>query len=97
VLEVYDRLLRGDDLPTLAELFMPRPAWMRDALCKEHPEVEFYIGQGGDPEPAKDVCARCAVREECRAWALANDELYGIWGGLSAVERLRLLGRRRAA
>ncbi len=40
------------------------------------------------------MCTSCEVRVECLDYALANDERFGIWGGLSERERRRL--RRRA-
>ncbi|HJR18350.1 MAG TPA: WhiB family transcriptional regulator, partial [Actinomycetota bacterium] len=39
---------------------------------------------------AKRICAQCAVRDECLDYALANDERFGIWGGLSERERRRV-------
>lgn len=38
---------------------------------------------------AKSVCAGCAVRGPCLEEALANGEVYGIWGGLTERERRR--------
>jgi len=32
----------------------------------------------------------CEVRSECLDYALANDERFGIWGGLSERERRKL-------
>ena len=64
-----------------------RPAWQRDALCLEHPEVEFFIERGDSCAPAKAVCARCLVRTECLEYALANSIQHGVWGGLSGRER----------
>ncbi|MES8969273.1 WhiB family transcriptional regulator, partial [Cutibacterium acnes] len=40
------------------------------------------------------ICESCEVRQECLEYALANDERFGIWGGLSEMERRRL--RKRA-
>jgi len=72
-----------------------RPAWHRDASCIEHPELSWFLERGEDPAPAKAVCSTCLVLGECRSWALAQGPaLVGIWGGLSARERLR---RRRPA
>jgi WhiB family redox-sensing transcriptional regulator len=34
------------------------------------------------------VCASCPVIQQCREHALAVQEPYGIWGGLSEDERL---------
>jgi hypothetical protein len=70
-----------------------RPPWHRDALCLEHPEVEFFVDATGDMGPAKRLCARCPVREECLAYALARPSLDGVWGGTSKRARARM--RRR--
>ena len=62
-------------------LIPPRPAWMADAACREHPDVNFFPTQGEDVEAAKAVCAGCLVREECLAYARAERIPAGIWGG----------------
>lgn len=72
-----------------------RPAWMRDAACREHPEVDFFPQRGDirSVRRAKEVCARCLVREECLAWGLRWDQSgnpLGIWGGLSGRQRRQL-------
>jgi WhiB family redox-sensing transcriptional regulator len=46
---------------------------------------------------AKTVCARCVVRSECLALALATRQPYGIWGGTSPEERTTLRNKARAA
>ena len=38
---------------------------------------------------AKDVCRRCPVLAQCRAHGLACED-YGIWGGLTAKERVAM-------
>jgi WhiB family redox-sensing transcriptional regulator len=46
-------------------------------------------------DKAKQICAVCEVRRECLDYALAAREVYGIWGGLTEIERrARLAGRR---
>ena len=50
----------------------------------------FFPEKGVSTRDAKQVCRGCDVREECLAYALANDEKFGIWGGLSERERRRL-------
>jgi WhiB family redox-sensing transcriptional regulator len=42
-----------------------------------------------------DKDADCFFPTECLEYALANDERFGIWGGLSERERRRL--KRRAS
>lgn len=48
-----------------------------------------------DPEEidqAKSICLiRCPVMERCRAWALASEQEYGVWGALSAKDREAIL------
>ena len=48
---------------------------------------------GSDGGDAKKVCVGCEVRAECLEYALANDERFGIWGGLSERERRKLKKR----
>lgn len=40
---------------------------------------------------AKQVCARCPVITQCRAYVLIVREPWGVWGGLDQAERARLL------
>ena len=53
-----------------------------------------YLGVG-DTGRAKAVCAECPVRQDCLEFALTVREKEGVWGGLTAVERQRLVRRRR--
>ncbi len=58
-----------------------RPEWQSDALCLEYPEVEFFVTRGESSEPAKAVCSRCLVQDECLAFAIAEGMRFGIWAG----------------
>ncbi len=69
------------------ELF-EMPAWHADALCSEYPKLSWFEGWGA--AAAKSVCRRCLVRDDCLRYALDNDPLSGIWGGLTPSERRRL-------
>ncbi len=62
----------------------------RRALCKEVDPGCFFPERGQSTAPAKAVCRRCPVREECLTLALARDERFGVWGGLSEPERRAL-------
>lgn len=55
----------------------------------------FFPEKGESAAEAKAVCAGCTVRTECLEAALARNERFGIWGGLSVKER-RVVRRRRA-
>jgi WhiB family redox-sensing transcriptional regulator len=65
-------------------------AWQRDALCAQTDPEEFYPDKGGSTAAAKAVCRRCPVAAECLDYALANNEGFGVWGGLSERERRKL-------
>ncbi len=82
-------LYRLDDL--LEETVL---SWQDRALCAQTDPEAFFPEKGGSTREAKRVCASCEVRSECLEYALANDERFGIWGGLSERERRKL--RRRA-
>ena len=71
--------------------------WRLDALCAETDPESFFPEKGGSTREAKRVCSGCEVRAECLEFALANDERFGIWGGLSERERRRLRLLRRDA
>ena len=71
--------------------------WRSDALCAETDPEAFFPEKGGSTREAKRVCTGCTVRAECLEFALANDERFGIWGGLSERERRRLRVQRRDA
>ncbi len=65
-------------------------AWQERALCAQTDPESFFPEKGGSTREAKRVCTTCEVRDECLEYALANDERFGIWGGLSERERRRV-------
>jgi WhiB family transcriptional regulator, redox-sensing transcriptional regulator len=79
----------GDEL---AELFgLPEEAsWQERSLCAQTDPEAFFPEKGGSTREAKKICTGCEVRSECLEYALAHDERFGIWGGLSERERRRL-------
>jgi len=68
-------------------------AWQERALCAQTDPEAFFPEKGGSTREAKKVCTQCEVRAECLEYALANDERFGIWGGLSERERRKLKRR----
>ena len=68
-------------------------SWQERALCAQTDPEAFFPEKGGSTREAKKVCARCEVRAECLEYALAHDERFGIWGGLSERERRKLKKR----
>ena len=76
--------------------------WRENAACLEYPALLFF-GMDDSESPAerraredkaKSICATCLVRDECLEYALTIKEPYGIWGGLTEIERKAYLRRR---
>ncbi|CCI51990.1 MAG: WhiB family transcriptional regulator [Tetrasphaera jenkinsii] len=68
-------------------------SWQERSLCAQTDPEAFFPEKGGSTREAKKVCVGCDVRAECLSYALANDERFGIWGGLSERERRKLKKR----
>ncbi|MCA1834470.1 MAG: WhiB family transcriptional regulator [Actinomycetota bacterium] len=64
--------------------------WQEEALCSYVDPDVFFPEKGGSSREAKRICTQCSVQDACLEYALANDEKFGIWGGLSERERRRL-------
>ena len=69
--------------------------WQLHGLCRGmdsavffHPEGERGHKRTAREEQAKRVCEQCPVLVQCRDYAVAAGEPYGVWGGLSAPERM---------
>jgi WhiB family redox-sensing transcriptional regulator len=68
-------------------------SWQERSLCAQTDPEAFFPEKGGSTREAKKVCVGCEVRAECLEYALAHDERFGIWGGLSERERRKLKKR----
>ena len=72
--------------------------WQRQGACRGRDSAQFFHpdGERGASRlrreiAAKAVCRSCPVRAECAAHALVAREPYGVWGGFTEAERMRLL------
>jgi hypothetical protein len=70
----------------------PTPArfaarWREQAACRDTNLNMFFPGRGETAGPARQVCARCPVRQPCLDYAISNRIVYGVWGGLTGRER----------
>ena len=90
------RTVAGPDL-ALVDLSVPglfvedeEESWQDRALCAQTDPEAFFPEKGGSTREAKKICTGCEVKAECLEYALANDERFGIWGGLSERERRRI-------
>jgi WhiB family transcriptional regulator, redox-sensing transcriptional regulator len=70
--------------------------WRVLAACRYvDPELFFPISAAGkcldQVVEAKKVCASCLVQAECLTFAQRTGQAYGIWGGLTEEERIRVM------
>ena len=82
-------------LSLVADTFEPEAEaednqWQDRALCAQTDPEAFFPEKGGSTREAKRICLGCEVKDECLEYALAHDERFGIWGGLSERERRRV-------
>ena len=61
-----------------------------EGLCAQTDPEVFFPELGGTPRHAKAVCRCCAARDDCLTWAMETREPWGVWGGLTERERMRL-------
>jgi WhiB family transcriptional regulator, redox-sensing transcriptional regulator len=72
--------------------------WRAAGAClSADPDLFFPIAVGGaavrQVTQAQRICAGCGVRQQCLEFAMQTGETYGIWGGTTPEERIRV--RRR--
>jgi len=61
--------------------------WRQQAACHGTDLDLFYPERGQSAGPARQVCARCPVRQPYLEYALSNRITSGIWGGQTERER----------
>lgn len=82
----------------------------KEAKCikfKPTPVSDPWFGESDDPEAidetedAKNICLGtydgrpCPLLEACLEFAVVNNERWGVWGGMSPEERVKLRKERR--
>ena len=73
----------------------PPDDFFADAACKGADTAVFFpVSENGGAE-AKAICAGCPVAAQCLEYAIETHQPDGVWGGLTAVERHRLVRRRQ--
>lgn len=68
-------------------------SWREHAACRGHDVEMFYSAEEVDIRQALSVCSGCPVRTACYEHAMANGEVFGIWGGTVETDRRRALRR----
>jgi WhiB family redox-sensing transcriptional regulator len=75
------------------------PAWQKQAACRGMGVNAMYPQGRGDAwsvRAAKEVCAQCSVVDECKTFALEHNDWFGVWGGTSQKDRVKLIPAHRA-
>ena len=75
------------------ELTLPGD-WTDDAACRGHDTDLWFATDLAGVTAAVAICQECPVRRDCHAWADANDEAHGIWGGWTPPQRQRIAAGR---
>lgn len=69
--------------------------WPDLGSCRDQPLDVFFPEAEGIGAPsyaqAKAICYDCPVRQECLEYALDTRTEYGMWGGATPSQRLRML------
>lgn len=84
------RFTEDSEIGPAADIIDGPLSWQHQALCAQTDPEAFFPEKGGSTREAKSICSVCEVRAACLDYALANDERFGIWGGLSERERRKL-------
>jgi len=66
-------------------------------VCRGADLEVFFPGRGESAEPARQICARCPVRQPCLDYAISRGIVDGIWGGLAERDRRPLRSRHVSA
>lgn len=74
-------------------------SWALRAACRGIDLEDFFTESRTGVRRAKSICAGCPVRRRCLAEALRAEDAsrYGVYGGLTAAERTKLVKRKAAS
>jgi WhiB family redox-sensing transcriptional regulator len=81
-------VMPGNAAPQISDFF-------DDAACHDADTSVFFPVSDTFAGDAKAICATCPVAEQCLEYAIASHQSDGVWGGLTAQERHRLVRRRQ--
>ena len=66
--------------------------WKDNAACKGMDYDTFFpaVGYNQHDMQARTICEHCPVKQPCLMFAVNNHIQYGIWGGLTPIQRKRI-------
>jgi WhiB family redox-sensing transcriptional regulator len=72
--------------------------WQLRGTCASSNDPDLWMAPSAQKkmiQKAKEACRECPVISECAKWALDTHQEYGVWGGLSEIDRQDIWGKRR--
>jgi WhiB family redox-sensing transcriptional regulator len=71
--------------------------WRDDALCAQigWGDDLWFPEKGGNVAAPKSICGDCPAQAACLEYALDHGEQFGIWGGKTRIQRVRIAQERR--
>ncbi len=93
----------GDEGTSLLFAFDVHEGWELQARCRGRDATLFFGPNRFEPKrerlaretAAKEICRDCPALEACREYALGQEEIYGVWGGMGEADRRTALARRQ--
>jgi hypothetical protein len=92
-----ESMRNADALAALVTLIeRSRPSWHREALCRDHPDVNFHSRAPKHRAAAFSLCGLCPVRERCLDWAVEIGDFTPdtVLGGMDGSARRRIAAAR---
>lgn len=72
------------------DFVVPNSSWKLMGACATIGDPDlWYSSNVKEQRIAKKICYKCPVLAECLVYSFENEEAYGIWGGLTEIERRR--------
>jgi WhiB family redox-sensing transcriptional regulator len=63
---------------------------MDDAICAQVTPDVFFPEMGQTSIHAQRICENCPVRDICLNYALEHQIWFGVWGGMTPLQRRRI-------
>lgn len=90
-------------MPIVSQSWDTSQTWRADAACtgwspaSENDSDPFFEAAAKAQRKAAEYCKElCPVLQHCGAWALKQDQQYGVWGGMTERDRQKLKKRLKA-
>jgi hypothetical protein len=92
----HDRNETDSDSDSRPTLDLRRPLWFADAACRGSTLDFTEEANKTSRDASLQVCGFCPAMLPCRAYALDDKSLVGIWGGTTSAARRAMRKAREA-